>query len=47
LLTYEFDEPDHDEERFRFRIHHANAEAAKEIAAIVRELEQSPPKLLK
>lgn len=43
LLTFEVDEPDENDERYRFRIKHVNPDAAKEVARIARELEPWPP----
>ncbi len=45
LLTFEFEEPDDNDQRFRFRIKHTRPDAAKEIAVAARELEPWPPKV--
>jgi hypothetical protein len=44
LLTFEFEEPEDDDQPYQFKIKHASPDAAKEIAAAVRELEPWPPK---
>jgi hypothetical protein len=46
LLTFEFEEPVDNDQPFRFRIKHANPDAAKEIAAAAQELEPWPAKVL-
>jgi hypothetical protein len=39
ILTYDFEEPDDADQPFRFKIRHTNPDMAREIAAVVRELE--------
>lgn len=43
MLTYEFEEPDEQDDRYRFTIHHTNPDAIKDLAEAVSKLEPWSP----